>query len=39
MHFSLPDEYIEQGNVDLLKEELGLDHKSISKEISKRIKG
>ncbi len=35
VHFSLPDEYIEQGNVELLKEELGLDHKSIADAILK----
>ena len=33
---ALPDDYVEHGNVDLLKQECGIDAESIVKKISDR---
>ena len=35
---SIPDEYVEHGNVDILKKELGIDAQSISEKIIKEMK-
>jgi len=39
MHVSLPDEYVEHGSVDKLKEMLGLDPQSIADRILASLDG
>lgn len=38
LNFSIPDEYVEHGNVDLLKKEIGIDAESIAGAILARLK-
>lgn len=38
MHVAIPDVYVEHGSVDILKQDLGLDAKSIAEAIIKRMK-
>ena len=38
MNFAIPDEYVEHGNVDLLKKEIGIDAESIACAILARLK-
>ena len=38
LNFAIPDEYVEHGNVDLLKKEIGIDAESIAASILARLK-
>lgn len=38
LNFAIPDEYVEHGNVDLLKKEIGIDAESIAGAILARLK-
>lgn len=38
LNFAIPDEYVEHGNVDLLKKEIGIDAESIAGAILTRLK-
>ena len=38
MNITIPDEYVEHGNVDLLKKEIGIDAESIADKIIEQIK-
>ena len=38
LNFAIPDEYVEHGNVDLLKKEIGIDAESIAGAILSRLK-
>lgn len=38
LNFAIPDEYVEHGNVDLLKKEIGIDAASIAASILARLK-
>lgn len=38
LNFAIPDEYVEHGNVDLLKREIGIDAESIASAILARLK-
>lgn len=38
LNFAIPDEYVEHGNVDLLKKEIGIDAESIAGAILDRLK-
>ena len=38
LNFAIPDEYVEHGNVDLLKKEMGIDAESIAGAILARLK-
>ena len=38
LNFAIPDEYVEHGNVDLLKKEIGIDAESIAGAIPARLK-
>ncbi len=38
LSISIPDEYVEHGNVELLKQEIGIDARSIVEKVSKKYK-
>jgi 1-deoxy-D-xylulose-5-phosphate synthase len=39
LNISIPDAYVEHGNVELLKKEIGLDAESIVRRISEALVG
>ena len=38
LNFAIPDEYVEHGNVELLKKEVGIDTESIVRKILATLK-